>query len=220
MREVAIPSAGNAGSATAAYAAAAGIPAHVVVPRDTPKPIVEEMHALGADVELIDGLITDAAVRVAAGAKAHGWFELSTLKEPYRVEGNKTMGYELFEQLGGFPEEFSGSEDIAFAWKAHLAGVRVHFVGDAVYFYRHRESLGDLFRQAANWGRDNALLYARFGPQGMPARSWRLTVREWTATLRDVVVARGEVERGQAAVRLGFCVGRFKGSAKYRVRYL
>ena len=98
--EVALPSAGNAGSATAAYAAAAGMRAHVVVPRDTPAPIVEEMRALGADVELIDGLITDCAVRVAAGAREHGWFDLSTLKEPYRVEGKKTMGYEVAEQLG------------------------------------------------------------------------------------------------------------------------
>ena len=99
--EVAIPSAGNAGSAAAAYAAAAGIPAHVVVPDDTPVPIIAEMRALGADVQLIKGLITDAAARVAEGAKQHGWFDLSTLKEPYRVEGKKTMGYELFEQLGG-----------------------------------------------------------------------------------------------------------------------
>lgn len=98
--EVAIPSAGNAGSATAAYAAAAGMRAHVVVPRDTPAPIVEEMRALGADVELLDGLITDCAVRVAEGAREHGWFDLSTLKEPYRVEGKKTMGYEVAEQLG------------------------------------------------------------------------------------------------------------------------
>src|SRR6202008_2165249 len=100
ITEVALPSAGNAGSATAAYAAAAGMRAHVVVPRDTPEPILEEMRALGADLELLDGLITDCAVRVAEGARAHGWFDLSTLKEPYRVEGKKTMGYEVAEQLG------------------------------------------------------------------------------------------------------------------------
>ncbi|HEX5214837.1 MAG TPA: glycosyltransferase family A protein [Vicinamibacterales bacterium] len=127
---------------------------------------------------------------------------------------------DLFETLGGFPEEFSGSEDIAFAWKAHLAGVRLHFVEDAVYSYRHRESLADLFRQAANWGRDNALLYAKFRQHGMPGRSWRLTAREWSETIRDVLVARNDLERGRAAVRFGFCVGRLKGSTKYRVRYL
>ncbi|HEX8430234.1 MAG TPA: threonine synthase [Longimicrobium sp.] len=100
IREVALPSAGNAGSATAAYAAAAGMRAHIVVPRDTPVPILQEMRALGADVELLDGLITDCGARVGEGVREHGWFDLSTLKEPYRVEGKKTMGYEVAEQLG------------------------------------------------------------------------------------------------------------------------
>jgi threonine synthase len=98
---VALPSAGNAGGAAAAYAAAAGIPAHVVVPTDTPRPIVEEIRALGAHLQLLDGLITDCGRVVRQGVEEHGWFDLSTLKEPYRVEGKKTMGYELFEQLGG-----------------------------------------------------------------------------------------------------------------------
>ncbi|HYH82098.1 MAG TPA: threonine synthase [Longimicrobium sp.] len=100
ITEVALASAGNAGSATAAYAAAAGIRAHVVIPRDTPAPIVAEMRALGADVEMLDGLITDCGARVLEGAREHGWFDISTLKEPYRVEGKKTMGYEVAEQLG------------------------------------------------------------------------------------------------------------------------
>ncbi|CAN5746739.1 threonine synthase [soil metagenome] len=100
VKEVALPSAGNAGSATAAYAAAAGMRAHIVVPRDTPFPILEEIRALGADLELLDGLITDCGARVAEGVREHGWFDLSTLKEPYRVEGKKTMGYEVAEQLG------------------------------------------------------------------------------------------------------------------------
>jgi threonine synthase len=123
IEAVAIPSAGNAGSATAAYAAAAGIPAHVVVPDDTPNPIVAEMRALGADVQLIRGLITDAAARVAEGAKRHGWFDLSTLKEPYRIEGKKTMGYELFEQLDGrLPDVIvyptGGGTGLVGMWKA------------------------------------------------------------------------------------------------------
>src|SRR5512142_910074 len=100
IRAVAIPTAGNAGSATAAYAAAAGLEAHVVAPEDTPRVIVEEIRALGADLELIPGLITDAGKRVAEGAASHGWFDMSTLKEPYRIEGKKTMGYELCEQMG------------------------------------------------------------------------------------------------------------------------
>ena len=98
--EVAIPSAGNAGSAAAAYAAAAGLRAHVVVPTDTPAAILEEISALGADLQLLDGLISDCGLVVRQGVEEHGWFDLSTLKEPYRVEGKKTMGYELCEQLG------------------------------------------------------------------------------------------------------------------------
>ncbi|MDP2958311.1 MAG: threonine synthase [Longimicrobiales bacterium] len=98
--ELALPSAGNAGAAAAAYGAAAGLPVHVVVPLDTPAPILEEIAALGADLQLLDGLITDCGKVVRKGVEEHGWFDLSTLKEPYRVEGKKTMGYELFEQLG------------------------------------------------------------------------------------------------------------------------
>ncbi|MEE2898121.1 MAG: threonine synthase, partial [Gemmatimonadota bacterium] len=98
--ELALPSAGNAGSAAAAYGAAAGLPVHVVVPSDTPPAILEEIRALGADLQLLDGLISDCGKVVKQGVEQHGWFDLSTLKEPYRVEGKKTMGYELFEQLG------------------------------------------------------------------------------------------------------------------------
>jgi threonine synthase len=135
VTEVAIPSAGNAGSATAAYAAAAGMVAHVVVPSDTPRPIVEEMRALGADVELIDGLITDAAVRVAAGAREHGWFDLSTLKEPYRVEGKKRMGYELYEQLGRLPDAIiyptGGGTGLVGMWKAFAEMTALGWIGTA-----------------------------------------------------------------------------------------
>ena len=121
--ELALPSAGNAGSAAAAYGAAAGLPVHVVVPRDTPAPILEEMAALGADVQLLDGLITDCGKVVRKGAEEHGWFDLSTLKEPYRVEGKKTMGYELFEQLGGrLPDAIvyptGGGTGLIGMWKA------------------------------------------------------------------------------------------------------
>jgi threonine synthase len=131
---VALPSAGNAGSAAAAYAAAAGLPCHVVVPRDTPHVIVEETRALGADLELIDGLITDAGARVAEGARDHGWFDLSTLKEPYRVEGKKTMGYELFEQLGGrLPDAIiyptGGGTGLVGMWKAFEEMERLGWIG-------------------------------------------------------------------------------------------
>ncbi len=134
VEEVAIPTAGNAGGATAAYASAAGIKAHIVAPRDTPAPILEEIRALGADLELVDGLITDAAVRVAEGVREHGWFDLSTLKEPYRVEGKKTMGYELFEQLGGrLPDVIvyptGGGTGLVGMWKAFDEMERLGWIG-------------------------------------------------------------------------------------------
>ena len=100
VTRVAVPSAGNAGGATAAYAARAGLESYVFMPRDVPRAFVVECQINGAHVELVDGLITDAGQRVAAGRDAYGWFDLSTLKEPYRVEGKKTMGYELAEQCG------------------------------------------------------------------------------------------------------------------------
>ena len=99
IRKMAIPSAGNAASALAAYAAAAGIEAHIFMPRDVPQANYIECKAFGAFVTLVDGLIGDCARLVAAGAAAHGWYDVSTLKEPYRIEGKKTMGYEVAEQL-------------------------------------------------------------------------------------------------------------------------
>jgi threonine synthase len=99
IRKVAIPTAGNAGGAMAAYAAAAGMEAHVFMPRDTPAANRVECLELGAQVTLVDGLITDCAALIARRQDDEGWFDMSTLKEPYRIEGKKTMGYELAEQL-------------------------------------------------------------------------------------------------------------------------
>ncbi|HUJ20212.1 MAG TPA: threonine synthase [Bryobacteraceae bacterium] len=99
IRELAIPSAGNAASAMAAYAAAAGLEAHIFMPRDVPQANFVECKAYGAEVTLVDGLISDCAKLVAAGARREGWFDVTTLKEPYRIEGKKTMGYELAEQM-------------------------------------------------------------------------------------------------------------------------
>ena len=95
----AAPSAGNAAGALAAYAARSGMEAHIFMPRDTPRANVIECQQMGAFVTLIDGLITDCGAEVAKRKAAAGWFDLSTLKEPYRVEGKKTLGYELAEQL-------------------------------------------------------------------------------------------------------------------------
>jgi threonine synthase len=99
IRKVAIPSAGNAASAMAAYAAAAGIEAHIFMPRDVPQSNYVECKAFGAHVTLVDGLISDCGRIVAERKDAEGWFDVSTLKEPYRIEGKKTMGYEVAEQL-------------------------------------------------------------------------------------------------------------------------
>jgi threonine synthase len=98
--KLAVPSAGNAGSALAAYAARAGLEAYIFMPFDTPQLNVIECVELGARVKLIDGLITDCAAEVVRRKAQEDWFEMSTLKEPYRLEGKKTLGYELAEQLG------------------------------------------------------------------------------------------------------------------------
>src|SRR5213080_4522058 len=98
-KKLAVPSAGNAGGALAAYAARAGLEAHIFMPRDTPRANIIECRELGAHVTLIDGLITDCGAEIARRKEKEGWFDMSTLKEPYRVEGKKTLGCELAEQL-------------------------------------------------------------------------------------------------------------------------
>jgi len=98
-QKLAVPSAGNAAGALAAYAARAGLEAHIFMPRDTPRANVIECEQTGAQVTLMDGLITDCGAEVARRKDAEGWFDVSTLKEPYRIEGKKTMGYELAEQF-------------------------------------------------------------------------------------------------------------------------
>ncbi|MEY2507051.1 MAG: threonine synthase [Verrucomicrobiota bacterium] len=97
--KLAVPSAGNAGGALAAYAARAGMEAHIFMPSDTPRANIIECRELGAHVVLIDGLITACGAEIAKRKEAEGWFDMSTLKEPYRVEGKKTLGYELAEQM-------------------------------------------------------------------------------------------------------------------------
>lgn len=99
IKSVSIPTAGNAGGAMSAYAALAGMEAFVFMPKIVPKPFINECKALGASVTLIDGLITDCGKAAAEELKKHNRFDVSTLKEPYRIEGKKTMGYELAEQM-------------------------------------------------------------------------------------------------------------------------
>jgi threonine synthase len=97
--KLAAPSAGNAGGALAAYAARAGLEAHVFMPNDTPRANIIECRELGAQVTLMNGLITDCGAEIGRRKTAEGWFDMSTLKEPYRLEGKKTMGFELAEQM-------------------------------------------------------------------------------------------------------------------------
>jgi threonine synthase len=123
IRELAIPSAGNAAGALAAYAAAAGIRAHIYMPKDVPFANYLEAEAYGANVTLVNGLISDCGRIVAEKSKIKGWFDFSTLKEPFRVEGKKTMGYELVEQLGWeYPEAVfyptGGGVGLIGMWKA------------------------------------------------------------------------------------------------------
>lgn len=100
LKKLAIPSAGNAAGALAAYSAAAGIEANIFMPKDVPEANLVECKAYGANVTLVDGLISDCARIVGERKQAEGWFDISTLKEPFRVEGKKTMGLEVAEQLG------------------------------------------------------------------------------------------------------------------------
>lgn len=123
LTKLAMPSAGNAGSALAAYAAAAGLEAHIFMPRDVPAANRVECETYGAHVTLVNGLISDCARIVAERKDREGWFDFSTLKEPYRVEGKKTMAYELFEQANGkLPEAVifpsGGGVGVIGMWKA------------------------------------------------------------------------------------------------------
>ena len=121
-KSLAAPTAGNAGAALSAYGARAGLPVFVAMPRDTPQSIVDECTGYGAEVELVAGVITDAAKRVQQYIAASGGFDLSTLKEPYRVEGKKIMGYELLADLGRLPDVIlyptGGGTGLIGMWKA------------------------------------------------------------------------------------------------------
>src|SRR3989454_9638121 len=98
-KTIALPSAGNAGNAAAAYSAAAGLACEVFLPRDVKRPFIDECRLYGANVTLVDGLITDAGRLAAETGGPLGWYDVSTLKEPYRIEGKKTMAYEIAEQM-------------------------------------------------------------------------------------------------------------------------
>jgi threonine synthase len=139
LKKLAIPSAGNAASALAAYAAAASIEAHIFMPKDVPMANRIECDYYGARVTLVDGLISDCARKVAelkeeSAWSKEGWFDVSTTKEPYRVEGKKTMGYEVGEQLGwkmpqGIIYPTGGGVGLLGMWKAFDEMEQLGFIG-------------------------------------------------------------------------------------------
>ena len=105
VREVTLPTAGNAGVAWAAYGAAAGLTVHVAMPADAPSANADAVRLVGGDLTLVDGLISDAARWIDDGIAEHGWYDAGTLREPYRIEGKKTLGFEIAEDLGWrFPD--------------------------------------------------------------------------------------------------------------------
>jgi threonine synthase len=133
-KKLAVPSAGNAGGALAAYAARAGMESFIFMPRDTPAANIIECQVMGAHVTLIDGLITDCGAEVARRKEAEGWFDVSTLKEPYRVEGKKTLGYEIAEQMEWtLPDAIiyptGGGTGLIGMWKAFDEMERLGWIG-------------------------------------------------------------------------------------------
>jgi threonine synthase len=134
--DVCLPSAGNAGGALAAYAARGGLKAHVFLPADVPRVFVMEAEAMGADVRTVPGTIADAGRVAAEEGEKNGWYDCATLKEPYRVEGKKTMGYELAEQMGWkLPDAIlyptGGGTGLIGMWKAFSEMEKMGFVGPA-----------------------------------------------------------------------------------------
>ena len=172
LKKLAAPSAGNAAGALAAYAAAAGLEAHIFMPKDVPFANYLEARLYGANVTLVDGLISDCGRMVAERKEIEGWFDVSTLKEPFRVEGKKTMGYELVEQLGWeYPEAVfyptGGGVGLIGMWKAfaeleELGWVRagrkprmiaVQSAGCApvVRAFEHGEKASEMWKDAATF---------------------------------------------------------------------
>jgi threonine synthase len=135
-RTIALPTAGNAGNAAAAYSAAAGLACEVFIPKDAKRPFVDECRLYGAHVTLVDGLITDAGRICAETGGPLGWYDVSTLKEPYRIEGKKTMAYELAEQMNWtWPDWIiyptGGGTGMVGMWKAFDEIERIGWVTNA-----------------------------------------------------------------------------------------
>jgi threonine synthase len=133
---ISLPTAGNAGNAAAAYSSAAGLACEVFIPKDAKRPFIDECRLYGANVTLVDGLITDAGRMAAERGAAHGWYDVSTLKEPYRIEGKKTMAYEIAEQMGWLWPDWivyptGGGTGMVGMWKAFEEIERIGWVKPA-----------------------------------------------------------------------------------------
>jgi threonine synthase len=171
IKKVAVPSAGNAGGAVAAYAAAAGMEAHIFMPKDVPLANQVECVGYGAHMTLVDGLISDCARIVGERKEKEGWFDLSTLKEPFRVEGKKTMGYELVEQLGWeYPDAVfyptGGGVGLIGMWKAFqeleelgwvkgkrpkMIAIQAAGCAPVVRAYDHGDAVSEMWQNAATF---------------------------------------------------------------------
>ena len=126
----------------------------------------------------------------------------------------------LFERIGGFPAEFRACEDIAFSWRAQLQEqVQPQFISSTAYRYRYRDTLLGLFTQNVVWGLSSALLYRRFRDAGMPGRTARMALQEWRDVVVSLLRASSRSQLAPAVVRLGTCVGRILGSARYGVLF-
>jgi glycosyltransferase involved in cell wall biosynthesis len=126
----------------------------------------------------------------------------------------------LYLSVGGFPEEFPRLEDIAFCWKIQLRGTPLRFVPGAVYRYRYRDTLPGLYRQSRDWAVSAPLLYREFRAAGMPRRPLGRALALWAELPRWLVRARSKADLARLVVELGSCMGRLKGSVRYRVVYL
>ena len=225
-RSLAAPTAGNAGAALSAYGARAGLPVFVAMPRDTPQSIVDECRGYGAEVELVAGVITDAAKRVQQYIAGSGGFDLSTLKEPYRVEGKKIMVYELLDDLGRLPDVIlyptGGGTGLIGMWKAFDEMQRLGWIGDErPRMYTVQSSGCAPIVRALEQGLDTAPEWE--SPQ---TQAWGLRVpraigdRLMLRALRDsrggaVAVDDAQIEPAAAAARLseGIDVGPEGGAA-------
>src|SRR3954453_5177748 len=220
------PTAGNAGAALSAYGARAGLPVFVAMPRDPPQSIIDECRGYGAQVGLVAGVITDAAKRVAQYRSENGGFDLSTLKEPYRVEGKKIMGYELLDDLGRLPDAIlyptGGGTGLIGMWKAFEEMERLGWIGaERPRMYTVQSSGCAPIVRALEQGLDSA-------PEGESPRTsaWGLRVpraigdRLMLRALRDsrggaIAVDDAQIEPAAAAARLseGVDVGPEGGAA-------